>query len=321
MKILYLIDSADEDKNSQFHNWMIFQKMSSILPGKFFQTDLQYSDLSDNYYIDCFNQSIYHKFQAKFKNLLSFHESYDLVITNSPNDLIREIFPFVLNLSIGIYSRPPFSYYFQLDPWGMFWKSYTYNSPRFGLENFDLAEKFKNKLNLEKIHDNIFLFPFNSEYWPLQIQKLPKSQIEYYQEIKNKFGNVHWTKKPNFSLHGTDHSFDYEYLKTLPYNLQLHEDSSLLIPSCKKIWTTHSTLGFQAALFGVEIISPSCFYYWKGNQVGTIGHLLETVWFDKIKEMPERIEKLKEIKLPTKLRESFRSLKEYIEHDTHFYRL
>lgn len=321
MKVLYIIDPIDTNTETITFYLNIFKKIQKFLPGKFFYSSLEYNKSVNEYYSDCFNNNLDENYNKKFKKELSFYESYELIITNSGNYIIREIFDFVINVTIGIYSRPPFNYSIQLDPWGMFWKSYTYNAPRLNIKkNYDLAFEFRKNLNLENQIKEFSLFAFNSEYWPLKIQNLPKTQVEYFYNFYKENSNVIWTKKPNVISFGINHNFDYEYFKNMPKENLVSMDSSLLIPKCKKIWVTHSSLGFQGALFGVEIESPSCFYYWKNEQIGTIGHLLETVWLSDFSKIENRIDKLK-IKMPKNFKENTLNLYTYLNDNTNFYRI
>jgi hypothetical protein len=319
MKVLLLLDPGD--RNDQTRNFYIqlFSKISNWINSKFFYSDLEYEG---DYYIDVFNNTINENYQKQFKKELESYGNFDLIITNSPNPIVREVFEYVLNLSIGIYSRPPFPIYYQLDPWGLLWKSFTYNAPRFNLCNYENSEKLKQKINFIETKEKINLFPFNSEYWFLKVQKLKKSQVEYFYEFDKNFETVFWTQKPSFNFLNDKHEFNYDYLQILPKNKKIEQNSSFIIPSCNKIWATHSTLGFQAALWNVEIVSPSCFYYWKGNQSGTIGALLDLVWFNDKYSFYDRIEKLKIYKkCPKNLSLSFDTIENYINHDTNFYRL
>lgn len=320
MKTLFLIDPADKSTETITFYLNLFNNIKKYISGKFFYSNLEYSKDKDNYYLDCFNNTVDEKFNIEFKLELLEYKNYDLVFTNSCNDIVRDIFDFVINVSPGIYSRPPFPFFIQLDPWGLYWKSFTFNAPRFNLKNYDSALSFIKKLKFSNNKKKYSLFPFNSEYWPLKIQNLSKTQIEYFYNFESTNENVIWTKKPNITSFSIDHNFDYDYFKLLNTHNLFSVDSSLIIPECKKIWVSHSTLGFQAALLGVSIDSPSCFYYWKNEQIGTIGYLLETVWVNDIKEIPSRLEKLK-IKIPKNLKNSFKNINTYINHDTHLYRL
>jgi hypothetical protein len=319
MRVLLLLDPGDRSKETQSFYIQLFSIISNWITTKYFYSDLKYEG---NYYEDVFNNTINENYQDSFKKELESYGNFDLVITNSPNPIVREVFDYVLNLSIGIYSRPPFPIYYQLDPWGILWKSFTYNAPRFNLSNHKNSERLKKKINFIEQKNKINLFPFNSEYWFLKIQGLKKTQAEYFQEFDKTNDSVYWTSKPSFSVFNDTHEFNYDYLQLLPKNKKIEKNSSLLIPNCKKIWATHSTLGFQAALWNVEIESPSCFYYWKGNQSGTIGALLDIVWFNDKYSFYDRIEKLKQYKkCPENLYSSFDTIEKYINHDTHFYRL
>ena len=319
MKVLLLLDPGDKSKETQNFYIQTFSIISNWITTKYFYSDLEYKG---NYYEDVFNNTVNKDYQNSFKKELESYGNFDLVITNSPNSIVREVFDYVLNLSIGIYSRPPFPIYYQLDPWGILWKSFTYNAPRFNLSNHKNSEKLKEKINFVEQKNKINLFPFNSEYWFLKIQGLKKTQAEYFQEFDKTNNGVYWTSKPSFNAVGSNHEFNYDYLQLLPKNKKIEKNSSLLIPNCKKIWATHSTLGFQAALWNVEIESPSCFYYWKGNQSGTVGALLDIVWFNDKYSFYDRIEKLKQYKkCPENLYSSFDTIEKYINHDTHFYRL
>jgi hypothetical protein len=319
MRVLLLLDPGDRSKETQSFYIQLFSIISNWITTKYYYSDLKYEG---NYYEDVFNNTINENYQDSFKKELESYGNFDLVITNSPNPIVREVFDYVLNLSIGIYSRPPFPIYYQLDPWGILWKSFTYNAPRFNLSNHKNSEILKHKINFIQSKEQINLFPFNSEYWFLKIQGLKKTQAEYFQEFDKTNDSVYWTSKPSFSVFNDTHEFNYDYLQLLPKNKKIEKNSSLLIPNCKKIWATHSTLGFQAALWNVEIESPSCFYYWKGNQSGTIGALLDIVWFNDKYSFYDRIEKLKQYKkCPENLYSSFDTIEKYINHDTHFYRL
>jgi hypothetical protein len=319
MRVLLLLDPGDKSKETQSFYIQLFSIISNWITTKYYYSDLKYKG---NYYEDVFNNTINENYQDSFKKELESYGNFDLVITNSPNPIVREVFDYVLNLSIGIYSRPPFPIYYQLDPWGILWKSFTYNAPRFNLSNHKNSEILKHKINFIQSKEQINLFPFNSEYWFLKIQGLKKTQAEYFQEFDKTNDSVYWTSKPSFSVFNDTHEFNYDYLQLLPKNKKIEKNSSLLIPNCKKIWATHSTLGFQAALWNVEIESPSCFYYWKGNQSGTIGALLDIVWFNDKYSFYDRIEKLKQYKkCPENLYSSFDTIEKYINHDTHFYRL
>jgi len=329
MKTLLLFDTnANEVPKHIPNNTLdfyvkVFNNISSFLNGcKIYELELDYN--GDDYYYDCFTNNIDQEFQTKFINHLPLNDSFDLVITNSCNPIVRKIFPYVLNLSMGIFgSRPPYPISYNLDPWGQFCQSLTYNAP---LINNIKSDVENSKRFLRKIrhhypvltqYKDINLFPFNSESHPYHIQKLKKSQIDYFKDFEYKNnGKVRWTKKPKVNILNKTFEFDYEYLQELPQEKKIDINSSFLIPYCKKIWASHSTLGFQAALHNVEIDSPSCFYYWKGDRQGTIGALLDLVWFYDIGSFYDRIEKLKEFKtIPESLKTASFDIHTYVNSD------
>jgi len=294
MKTLLLLDPGDRTHNTKNFYLTLFNNIRNYTKVKYFYSDLEYDG---DYYIDCYHNRIDKNYQKQFADELSSYENYDLVITNSPNPIVREIFDYVLNLTIGIYSRPPFKLQLQLDPWGIFDKSLTFNAPKHIKPDHDTAFEFRkeNKDNLIDNYQGISLFPFNSHYWPSKVY-LYKTFIEYYYEFLESNTNVYWTKKPTFNSMGITESFEYEYFNNLPRDRLINMDSSLLVPNCKKIWAYHSTLGFQAALWGAEIQSPSLFKDWKGDQVGTAGALLDLVWYTDKLTFFDRVEKLKDYK-------------------------
>jgi len=308
MKVLILFDKnanevqrSEESRTIEFYS-RLFMNISQFLPSvKVHHVELDYNG---EYYLDCFNNSIDSNFQESFVNDLPKHDSYDVVITNSCNPVVRYLYPYVLNLTIGIFgSKPSFPVSYSLDPWGLYWKSLTYNAPLVLESNYENAERFKKKV--QPYYEDLLykqklnLFPFNSERLPLHIQKLEKIQIDYFEEFEEKHhGDVFWTQKPNVQCVDIHHTFDYDYLKNLPQSKKIEKDSAQLIPYCRSVWASHSTLGFQAALHNVEIDSPSCFYYWKGNQAGTVGSLLDHVFFYDRHSFLNRIDKLKEYATP-----------------------
>jgi len=294
MKTLLLLDPGDRTANTKNFYLTLFNNIRNYTKVKYFYSDLEYDG---DYYIDCYYNQINEDYQKQFADELSNYGHYDLVITNSPNPIVREIFDYVLNLTIGIYSRPPFKLHLQLDPWGIFDKSLTLNAPKYIEPNHDTAFKFR-KENQEHLIDSyrgISLFPFNSHYWPSKVY-LYKDFTEYYQEFFKKYDNVFYTKKPTFNSMGVTESFEYTYFDELSQNRLIEMDSSLLVPNCKNIWVSHSTLGFQAALWGVNIDSPTLFKDWKGDQVGTAGALLDLVWYTGKQSFFDRVEKLKDYK-------------------------
>jgi len=294
MKTLLLLDPGDRTAETKNFYLTVFNNISNYTKVKYFYSDLEYDG---DYYIDCYNNQVDQQYQKQFAEQLSDYQDYDLVITNSPNQIVREVFDYVLNLTIGIYSRPPFKLQLQLDPWGIFGKSLTFNAPKYVEPNHDIAFQFRNE-NQHHIVDQyreISLFPFNSHYWPSKVF-LYKSFIEYYEEFFENNSNVYWTKKPTFNVMGITQSFEYDYFSGLPQDRLINMDSSLMLPNCKKIWAYHSTLGFQAALWGVDIDSPSLFKGWTGDQVGTAGALLDLVWYTDKQSFFDRVEKLKDYK-------------------------
>lgn len=322
--ILYDANANEAQKNIQNnideYYSILFLRLAQFLPYcKIHQTRLNYDD--GEYYYDCFNDNITKEFQEKFINDLPLNESFDLVITNSCNPIIRDIFPFVLNISVGLFgSRPPYPSSLGLDPWGLFWKSLTYNAPIIKSINSDMTNaqnflrKIKDYYQDTSGYNNINLFPFNSERHPYHVHMLKKTQVEYFKEFSLKNQNVYWTSKPNvIAGFGINQEFDYKYIQNLPQENRINLDSSFLIPNCNKVWATHSTLGFQAALHGVSIDSPASFYYWKGNQQGKIGALLNLVWFHDKMSFHDRIEKLYEFrKVPKKIKESTKNIQTYV---------
>ena len=326
MKFLILFDKnanevqrGESNQTIEFYS-CLFSNIASFLPlVKVHQTPLQYDG---EYFFDCFQNNVDLNFQKEFVNNLPQAESFDVVITNSCNPIVRKVYDYVLNLSIGIFgSKPSFPISYSLDPWGLYWRSFTYNAPLIIKPNYESAEQFKKKIAKYYIDSdqiklsNINLFPFNSERLPFHIQNLKKSQIQLFYEFNDRHNqNAYWTQKPSVSCLNMKHTFDYDYLKDLPQERKINIDSAQLIPKCKNIWASHSTLGFQAALHGVEIESPSCFYYWKGDQVGTVGSLLNHVFFHDKSSFLDRIEKLKKYQKPPE------KLKQSISSDIHTYK-
>ena len=294
MKTLLLLDPGDRSVETKNFYLTVFNTISNYTRVKYFYSDLEY--LGD-YYIDCYNNEVDEQYQRQFAEELSNYQDYDLVITNSPNQIVREVFDYVLNLTIGIYSRPPFKLQLQLDPWGIFGKSLTFNAPKYVEPNHDIAFQFRNENQHHMVdqYKGISLFPFNSHYWPSKVF-LYKSYFEYYKEFEQKYSNTCYTKKPSFNVDGLGHTFDYDYFDLLPEDKCIDIDSSLIVPNCDNIWVSHSTLGFQAALWGVNIDSPSLFKDWTGDQVGTAGGLLDLVWFTDKHSFHDRVEKLKDYK-------------------------
>jgi len=310
MKTLILFDKntnevqkGEVNRTIEFYS-RLFSNISSFLTSvKVYQTSLQYKG---EYFLDCFRNNIDSNFQKAFIDDLPQSDSFDVVITNSCNPIIREVYDYVLNLSIGVFgSKPSFPTSYSLDPWGMYWKSLTYNAPLIMEPNYDCAGRFKKKIadyysfSKNSNYSNINLFPFNSERLPLHIQDLKKSQVQLFNQFNYRYNqDVHWSQKPNVRCIDVEHTFDYDYLKDLPQDRKINIDSAQLIPQCENIWATHSTLGFQAALHEVNIESPSCFFYWKGEQVGTAGALIDNVFFYDKKSFINRIEKLKQYQRP-----------------------
>ena len=320
MKTLILFDkNANEVQNGETNRTIefysrLFSNIASFLPSvKVYQASLQYDG---EYFLDCFQNNVDSNFQETFVNDLPQSDSFNVVITNSCNPIVREVYDYVLNLSIGIFgSKPSFPTSYSLDPWGMYWKSLTYNAPLVLKPNYESAERFKKKIADHYIYSDqndysdINLFPFNSERLPFHIQDLKKTQVQLFNEFDERHDhNAYWTQKPNVLCLDVEHTFDYDYLDDLPQKRKINIDSAQLIPQCKSIWASHSTLGFQAALHRVEIESPSCFYYWKGDQFGTVGALLDHAFFYDRRSFLDRIEKLKEYQRPPeKLRQAISS--------------
>ena len=293
MKVLWLLDPAIEKLGQDWYHTTLISQLQHLVDSRFFYSDLEYPD-RPRYEQDCFAGCVDPEYQHAFRKELESYDSVDIVITNSPNTIVREIFPRVLNLTVGLYSRTggfPVSY--GLDPWGLYSESLLYRAPGLGLQDHDRALEYRTRMaDIAWIPHGKFLFAFNSEYWPWQIQKLPCTQVQYFNQYLEQHGDVIWTSKPGFENGSRQHHFDYDYLDRLPQHLRRREDSSLLVPGARGIWASHSTLGFQAALWGVPISSPSLFRDWTGDQVGTVGALLDLVWFHDSREFRDRLERL-----------------------------
>lgn len=299
MKIGFFLDLTNLTEAEENYFYYILSFLKSKSNGKFI-----YGERFDcvNYLTKCldknFDTSSLNKY---FNEIIPKLQDFDCIITNSPNPLLRKNHPLVLNLFVGIYNRPPFPQYFTIDPLGYYERSLIYNATDYNIpiinSNLPLSTKLISTVEklLHKEKDNLFdvnLFPFQTETEAYKRQNLSKSQIEYFWSFFKNNKNVFYTKKPD----------DYVFNKKVvneegPKNLQtscfLNYNSSYIIPKCTKIFTFHSTLGFQAALHNKTIESPSFFNKWKGDQRDTIEMLLNLVWFSTVDEFFERLYNIK----------------------------
>jgi hypothetical protein len=299
MNVYVIFDTTDLSEADKNFNFILLNFIKNNTNSKLSVVHLDV----DNYFYKCYNNILNKKHNENFLKQVSHLDQYDCIITNSPNKILRKYHKFVLNTSVGIYNRSPFPQYFTLDPFGYYKDSFIYNAYKFSFKynfnNFTLSTILKNKIltiieekNL-KFKNKINLFPFHSESLFFKAQNLKENQFEYFKKFYKNNKNVFYTQKPLSTIFNQD-----VFHTELPYNLPkerfLNINSSYLIPFCKKIHVFHSTLGFQAGLWNVEIESPSLFKNWKNNQSNTIEMLLNLVWFTNKKELIERIHKLNE---------------------------
>lgn len=303
MKALFLLDPAMEKIGQDQWHTQLIGRLCQALPSKIFYSDLEYPHAS-GYEVACWRAQVDEEYQQAFRQELEAVASIDVVITNSPNPLVRMIFPCVMNLGVGLYSRGngfPVSY--SLDPWGLYQRSLIFNAPMLGLQDHDQAMRYRHGIQNQPwvIHDRP-VFAFNSEYWPWQIQDLALDQVQYFWDFYSRYPDLVWTSKPGYHNGVHRHDFDYDYLRDLPSEQRTWSDTSLLIRHARCVWASHSTLGLQAALWGVPIESPSLFRSWTGDQVGTIGALLGLTWFHDLGEFMDRLERLMVLCRDTQLR-------------------
>lgn len=207
----------------------------------------------------------------------------DCVLTNSINPAVRAAHDFVLNIGVGIYSRPPMPQYFSVDPLGLYQDSLAYQAPWFEFRRPDkiksgaLKQKVADLVAVPDQYQGIALFPWHSDTKVLR-SFLSQEQFTYFQQFDHDNHNVYWTQKPPTQVWSQPVESSVPDPR-LPSHRYIPVDTAMLVPGCEKIHVFHSTLGFQAALWGKPIESPGLFGHWHGDQTDTIEALLDLTWF------------------------------------------
>ena len=243
-----------------------------------------------------------------YKNLIltKFKEnSFDIIITFSPVEYLKKIYPSALFLhyEYGMFSRKPYPRTYYLDPVDSNGSSYI-NKYYLDIQNTTIAEEnefleFLEKLNdvilknnpfekeikeLRKKYKYLVLLPLQaSNFWIFDFETEYKSQFEYLEDVL-----IKTSKFKNIGIIVTQHSSNaflnnkeiVEYLKNRYNNFILLETtkhyfeiSPLLVPYVDAIITVSTSVGFHAILWNKKLITLGKSYLKKLSDSSNLDNL------------------------------------------------
>ena len=267
-------------------------------------------DILSKWYEKSFNQED----MSTYKNLMlkKFKgNTFDIIITFSPVEYLKEIYPSVLFLhyEYGMFSRKPYPRTYYLDPINS--NGYSYLDKYYSkIKNIDFKEKdkfldFLKKLSNVILKDNPFedeikklkkeykyliLLPLQaSNYWIFDFETEYKSQFEYLEDVL-----IKTLKFKNIGVIVTQHSSNVflnnektvKYLKEKYSNFILLETtkhyfevSPLIVPYVDAVITISTSVGFHALLWGKKIITLGKSYLKRLSDTNNLNNL------DKVLEL------------------------------------
>ena len=267
-------------------------------------------DILRKWYEKSFNQED----MSTYKNLMlkKFKgNTFDIIITFSPVEYLKEIYPSVLFLhyEYGMFSRKPYPRTYYLDPINS--NGYSYLDKYYSkIKNIDFKEKdkfldFLKKLSNVILKDNPFedeikklkkeykyliLLPLQaSNYWIFYFETVYKSQFEYLEDVL-----IKTLKFKNIGVIVTQHSSNVflnnektvKYLKEKYSNFILLETtkhyfevSPLIVPYVDAVITISTSVGFHALLWGKKIITLGKSYLKRLSDTNNLNNL------DKVLEL------------------------------------
>jgi hypothetical protein len=267
-------------------------------------------DILRKWYEKSFNQED----MSTYKNLMlkKFKgNTFDIIITFSPVEYLKEIYPSVLFLhyEYGMFSRKPYPRTYYLDPINS--NGYSYLDKYYSkIKNIDFKEKdkfldFLKKLSNVILKDNPFedeikklkkeykyliLLPLQaSNYWIFDFETEYKSQFEYLEDVL-----IKTLKFKNIGVIVTQHSSNVflnnektvKYLKEKYSNFILLETtkhyfevSPLIVPYVDAVITISTSVGFHALLWGKKIITLGKSYLKRLSDTNNLNNL------DKVLEL------------------------------------
>lgn len=267
-------------------------------------------DILRKWYEKSFNQED----MSTYKNLMlkKFKgNTFDIIITFSPVEYLKEIYPSVLFLhyEYGMFSRKPYPRTYYLDPINS--NGYSYLDKYYSkIKNIDFKEKdkflnFLKKLSNVILKDNPFedeikklkkeykyliLLPLQaSNYWIFDFETEYKSQFEYLEDIL-----IKTLKFKNIGVIVTQHSSNIflnnektvKYLKEKYSNFILLETtkhyfevSPLIVPYVDAVITISTSVGFHALLWDKKIITLGKSYLKRLSDTNNLNNL------DKVLEL------------------------------------
>ena len=267
-------------------------------------------DILRKWYEKSFNQED----MSTYKNLMlkKFKgNTFDIIITFSPVEYLKEIYPSVLFLhyEYGMFSRKPYPRTYYLDPINS--NGYSYLDKYYSkIKNIDFKEKdkflnFLKKLSNVILKDNPFedeikklkkeykyliLLPLQaSNYWIFDFETEYKSQFEYLEDVL-----IKTLKFKNIGVIVTQHSSNIflnnektvKYLKEKYSNFILLETtkhyfevSPLIVPYVDAVITISTSVGFHALLWDKKIITLGKSYLKRLSYTNNLNNL------DKVLEL------------------------------------
>ena len=267
-------------------------------------------DILRKWYEKSFNQED----MSTYKNLMlkKFKgNTFDIIITFSPVEYLKKIYPSVLFLhyEYGMFSRKPYPRTYYLDPINS--NGYSYLDKYYSkIKNIDFKEKdkflnFLKKLSNVILKDNPFedeikklkkeykyliLLPLQaSNYWIFDFETEYKSQFEYLEDIL-----IKTLKFKNIGVIVTQHSSNIflnnektvKYLKEKYSNFILLETtkhyfevSPLIVPYVDAVITISTSVGFHALLWDKKIITLGKSYLKRLSDTNNLNNL------DKVLEL------------------------------------
>ena len=235
--------------------------------------------------------------------------SFDVIITFSPVEYLKKIYPDALFLhhEYGMFSRKPYPRTYYLDPVDS--NGYSYIDEYYSdIQNICIEEEtkfseFLKKLNNIAIKNNPFekeikdlrkkykylvLLPLQaSNYWIFDFETEYKSQFEYLEDVL-----IKTLKFKNIGIIVTQHSSNIflnnektvEYLKNKYDNFILLETpkhyfeiSPLLVPYVDAVITVSTSVGFHAILWDKKLITLGNSYLKKLSDTNNLSNLDEVL--------------------------------------------